>query len=72
MYGQQSGGAILGSVAGGAIGGGAAGGATVLGNSQARSLAFTGAAVGMAAFAGVVLVIVGLLLVRMSLQRNAR
>ena len=71
MYGQQGGSSFLGSAAGGAIGGGAAG-ATVFGNTQARSLAFTGAAVGLAAFAGVVLVIVGLLLVRMSLQRNAR
>jgi len=72
MYGQQGGSSLLGSAAGGAIGGGAAGGATVFGNTQARSLAFTGAAIGLAAFAGVVLVIVGLLLVRMTLQRNAR
>jgi len=70
MYTRTGGGALLGSVAGGAVGGGAAGG--VLGGQQAQSLAFTGVAVATAAFIGVLLVIVGLLLLRMSLQRRAQ
>lgn len=71
MYTRTGGGALLGAVGGGAAGG-ALGGSSVLGGQQAQSLAFTGVAVATAAFIGVLLVVVGLLLLRLSLQRRAQ